>query len=223
MKGGVACAAGVIVVTLLGPGAPLLAQTQNLLDGGASAWSVRQDRVGRGDPPRLNATGEGLRVRTGAAAIFYRGDARAEGSYRVELQVVQFDPGGRNEGFGIIFGGSRLDGPDQAYGYLLIRQDGMVLLKRREGERTPIVEDWFLAQALNRWADRPESADHVANLVGLEVESGNIRVFANGVQILETNSGALPTEGEVGLRVNHGVDIRVDEFRILRPEGPPPP
>ena len=189
----------------------------DMLAGGTQGWIVVQDAPDSGDPPRLSADGTSLDVLTGAAGIFYRQDATASGTYRLEADWVQFDPGGRNEGFGLIFGGSDLGSVERTYSYVLLRQDGSVLLKRRAGARTPIVRDWFTHPAIRTWEARAPGTDQITNRLVLEVRAHELLVWVNETEILRVPRDDLATEGVVGLRLNHGVHIRVDRFLMRKP------
>jgi hypothetical protein len=47
-------------------------------------------------------------------------------------------PIGHNNYYGLMFGGSGLEGPQQSYLYFLVAQDGTWLIKRRDGDATKI-------------------------------------------------------------------------------------
>ena len=62
-------------------------------------------------------------MQTGASSILFRAEQRLTPPYRIEVEFEGTDPMRRNEGYGIVFGGSELDGAQQSYGYVLVRQD----------------------------------------------------------------------------------------------------
>lgn len=188
----------------------------DLLTLGTEDWIVRQDRLGVGDPPRVTKSGEALRIVTGGSSILYPASVRLDGSFRLELDVSLFDPAGRNEGFGLIFGGSELSGPEIAYGYFLIRQDGMALLKQRVGENTEIVRDWLKVDALRDWNERAEGSEHVENRLAVEVSGEVARFLVNGEEVHRLSTSVIETAGTIGLRVNHGVTIEVNRFEVVR-------
>ena len=184
---------------------------------GADEWTVRMDREGAGDRPRLTRSEDGFRVLTGGAAILYPESEPLSPPYRVVLDVALFDPAGRNEGYGIVFGGSHLANPDIRYGYYLMRQDGLVLVKARTGQETAVVRDWTRAPALTTWSDRNDGSDRVTNTLMMEVgEDGRVRFSTNGEEIHALEPGEMEVAGRVGLRVNHGVHIEVTGFRVDR-------
>jgi len=195
---------------------PIYGQTSahDLLDLGVDDWIVVRDREAGGDSPRLNLHEGGLDVLTGASSILFPPRTTVSGDYRVELEVLQFDPGGRNEGFGLLVGGVDLTTPERAYLYFLIRQDGRHLLKRRQADRTFVIRDWEIHSGVRRWQDRgPESA-HIRQHIALEVESDGIRIWVNGEEVRTLRGQELETNGAVGLRVNHGLSIRIERFEV---------
>lgn len=183
-----------------------------------SEWTMILDRQNGGDPPRLEVIDGAVDIRTGAAAIFVDEGITATGDYRIEVDFTQFDPERRNEGFGVVFGGLNLDTPERQYDYLLIRQDGAVLLKRRIGQSTPVVRDWTVHPALNTWAERDTGAEHITNRIELEVDHREVVATANGSEVLRVPREELGASGAVGLRVNHGLHIRVERF-VVNPLG----
>lgn len=172
-------------------------------------WSVRRDDGAGGDPIRIETVGEGWTLTTGASSILYRGAERLSPPYRVEVDFEGTDPMRRNEGYGIVFGGHDLGGPGQTYSYVLIRQDGMMLVKRRAEEDTYVVENWTRVGPLRSWADRDTGAEVVRNRLALDVAGGRVRIEVNGTEVLDLPVGSMPVAGAVGLRVNHGLRIGV--------------
>jgi hypothetical protein len=116
-----------------------------------------------------------------------------------------------HEGYGLVFGGSGLEGAEdaQAYSYFLVRGDGSYLIKRREGAGTPVVRDWTRHPRIARDANG-EGRPNV-----LEVEVGtDTTVFAvNGAEVARVPSAELAVRGRAGLRVAHDVVVEVTSFR----------
>ena len=125
---------------------PLAASAQEDKLPPPEGWLARTDHGGDG-VEALQEMPPGWHVTTGPAGIFYDPEARADGDFRVESTVYLFDPEGRNEGFGVFIGGIDLEGDGQAYTYLLIRADGSVIVKRRDGDATSTLLDWTKHEA----------------------------------------------------------------------------
>ena len=60
----------------------------------------------------------------------------ATGNYSLKGTFKLMKPSGHTNYYGLVFGGSELEGPGQAYLYFLVGQDGSWLVKRREGDAT---------------------------------------------------------------------------------------
>ena len=202
------------IVLLMTAAGEATAQARDLLHPDPEGWTLRRDRPTGGDDPRLRWVDGGLDIRTGAAAILYRNDARTdEDSFAVELDVAQFDPQRRNEAYGIVLGGRELDGAGQSYVYVLIRQDGMILVKRRTGEQTSLIRDWTPAPTLATWDGRAAGADRIRNRLRVRVDGSTLTLELNDTPAGTLTLGRTP-RGIVGLRVNHGLHVRVSDFRL---------
>ena len=204
------------LLAILGPAERASAQPFELSREAPSTWHVRRDAGAGGDDIRLRATGDGLMAQTGASSILYRPDLELSGPYRIEIDLTLFDPQRRNEGFGLILGGRVLASPERSYDYVLLRQDGHTLIKRRRGSETRVLRDWAHSTAVRTWADRPQGADHVTNTLVLVVRQEEIRLEVNGETVERLPPDRLETEGRIGLRINHGVSLRVERFTIIR-------
>lgn len=178
-------------------------------------WLVRTDDGGHGGgdlafmdmPP-------GWHITTGPSGIFYHPEMTASGSYRVESEVFLFDPGRRNEGFGIFIGGADLDGDAQAYTYFLMRRDGSVLVKRRDGAGTSNMMGWTKQDAVVTWEERGDEAATAKNVLAAEVGGGEMAFFVNGVEVFRGPSDGQHVDGVVGLRVNHGLNLHFSSLEI---------
>jgi len=178
-------------------------------------WVIRTDAGGHGGgdidfvdmPP-------GWHITTGAAAIFYDPARTARGSFRVESEVFLFDPGRRNEGFGIFVGGSDLGGANQAYTYFLIRRDGSVLVKRRDGEATSTLLGWTKKDAVVTWEERGDDAATAKNVLAIEAGGGELAFFVNGTEVHRMSASGQHVDGVVGLRVNHGLNVHVTSLDV---------
>jgi hypothetical protein len=126
-----------------------------------------------------------------------------------------------HEGFGILFGGTGLDGAEdaQAYSYFLVRGDGSFLVKRREGVQTPVVRDWTRHPRISRDADgtgRP-------NVLEVHVGADTTAFAVNGAEVARVPSGELAVRGRAGLRIAHDVVVEVRGFSAGAPADPVAP
>jgi hypothetical protein len=179
-------------------------------------WQVRLDNPEGGNlediwyvdmPP-------GWHVTTGPAAIFWDPGKTASGSFSLESEIYLFDPKGRREGFGFFFGGADLSEGNQTYAYFLIREGGEFLVKIRKGEETETVLDWAPHPAIASWATRGEEAHTAKNILGVTVIPESVSFRVNGQEVAKLPAGRIPTDGQVGLRVNHNVNIHVTTLDV---------
>lgn len=177
-------------------------------------WQVRFDHAGA-DPSQLEfVTMEpGWHVTTGPAGILYRPSQSANGNFTARATIDLFDPGRRmREAFGIFVGGRDLQSADQAYLYFLIRNDGSFLVKRRAGSGTETLEPWTKHEAIVVWDGTEQSAK---NVLSVEVGTDRVRFLINGAEAASLRRDALTTDGIVGLRVNHSLNLHVSELVVV--------
>ena len=154
----------------------------------------------------------GWHITTGPAAIFWHPASTAKGSYRAETVIHLFDPQGRNEAFGIFFGGKNLKAEDQSYSYFLLRNSGEYLIKNRSGSETSIVQNWSLAPSMNTYSDSTESS--VRNQLAVEVTGDSATFFVNDEEVATIPTSQLNIDGIVGLRVNHRLNVHVEDLAV---------
>lgn len=176
-------------------------------------WRVRFDQADATESQleMFVAMPPGWHVTSGPAAIYWDPAHRAEGRFRVEMEVFLFDPGQRREAFGIFLGGRDLDGPDQAYTYFLIRNGGQYIVKERDGSEAPTVAPWTDHRAILSYDDRGEDAS-VRNVLAVEVHEDRLRFLVNDTEVWSGPRGALPLDGTFGFRVNHGLNLHVSRI-----------
>lgn len=198
---------------------PLLAQNAELTV--PKDWKVRADRgtatvvadEERSDPRtmvRLVTMPPGWHITTGPSLITWNPAWKASGTYRAEMEVFLF-PGERNEGYGLFVGGSDLEGPNQAYLYVLLRKDGKYLVKRRAGSETATVVDWTAHDAIVPHTGQEGTAK---NVLAVQVGADAVAIIVNGETLTSVPRAGLPTDGQVGLRVNHALNLHVARVEI---------
>ena len=178
-------------------------------------WKVRTDGGGHGGgnlyfvemPP-------GWHITTGPACILYDPANAASGTYRAETEIFLFDPGRRREGFGLFFGGADLEGDGVSYVYFLIRRDGRYLIKRRQGAGTSTVQGWTEHAAIVTWDARGEGEETAKNSLAVEVGTDEVAFLINGQRVAAIPRSELQTDGVVGLRVNHNLNLHVAKLEI---------
>src|SRR5438128_6643489 len=118
--------------------APIFAQAPK-------GWKLRVDKstnAGDADAPgpvQLTTSGSGFHATNPAAAVYWNPSNTASGTYTLRGTFTLMKPSGHNNYYGLVFGGSDLEGGQQSYTYFMVAQNGTWLLKKREGEATPNV------------------------------------------------------------------------------------
>lgn len=143
-----------------------------------------------------------------AGADLWREGSRAlSGTYTVSATLRKL--GGRqHEGYGLIFGASNLGTDSARYSYVMIRGDGGVLVKKRDGAATPVVRDWTTAAAVHR----DDAQNRAENVLEVVVAPREVAVHVNGTEVARVPAAELLTSGAVGLRVSHQMQVEVQGF-----------
>jgi hypothetical protein len=177
-----------------------------------AGWHLRLDRPDQ-NPAEVSFAemAPGWHVTTGPSTILWQDGATASGSYRVESEVHLFDPGQRREAFGIFVGGSALDADAQRYTYFVIRRTGEFTVKTRDGADAPTLIEWTAHDAIRPWQ---EGATTVANTLAIDVDRERVRFLVNDQQVAELPRADLALDGQVGLRVNHGLNLHVTRLDV---------
>ena len=194
--------------TLVGP--PATAQELQRPDG----WSVRFDdpSSSEDDLQMFVEMPPGWHVTSGPAAVYWGPGMEATGDFRVEMEVFLFDPGRRREAFGIFVGGRDMEGDAVEYSYFLVRNGGEFIVKRREGPEAPTVLPWTAHPAILSFADREEDSATIKNVLAVEAREEAVRFFVNGAEVASVPRDQFATDGTLGFRVNHGLDLHVSKL-----------
>jgi len=191
--------------------------------GTPASWQVRTDKpqpdvvIGSdketADIWFVNMT-PGWHITTGPRAIFWHPESVADGEYTLGTTIHLFDPEGRNEAFGLFFGGSDLAGDGVEYDYFLIRNSGDVLIKGRRAGETVTIRDWTPHDAVVRFTEASEGA--VENRLEMAVTGEVVSFSINGQTVVELPRSDLRTDGLVGLRVNHRLNLHVSDLTVTQ-------
>lgn len=191
---------------------PLAAQDNQRPDNLPSGWQVRTDRANAPlKDVKFVTMGDGYHATLGPSAIFYNPEQRAEGAYRAHATFTQTRAPQHPEAYGLIVGGRNLDAANQDYLYFLVRGDGKFMVKHRAGTETHTLVDWTEHSAVKR-----AGADGKAtNALAVEATAEGARFLVNGDEVAKLPRGqGLNTEGVIGLRINHNLDVHVSDFGV---------
>jgi hypothetical protein len=194
--------------------APTFAQHEHGAGGGQfpPGWQGRVDRPTQNiSEVRFMTMGDAFHIVTGPHVILWHPERTATGQYRASATFTQMRAPERLEGYGLLVGGRELDGPGQDYLYLLVRHDGRYMIRHRAGDEVHTLAEWTESPAVQR-ATATERSD---NMLAIEALADRVLFVINGttVQTLE-RVPMLNTDGIVGLRTGHHLDVHVRDIRI---------
>lgn len=206
--------ASLLAIAVLLSAAPLVAQEAQQQLERPEGWKVRFDRaeMTEADLETFVSMPPGWHITTGrAAGIFYEPARTAAGRFTLRATIHLFDPGRRHrEAYGVFFGGTELEGDGQRYSYFLIRDTGEFLVKRRSGSETETVVPWTASDAVVRFTGEETATNELAVECGAE----EVHFYVNDEKVISVPRAALDTEGIVGLRVNHALNLHVSELEV---------
>jgi hypothetical protein len=201
--------------------APLAAQADpdKPVSGGGgslpSGWAMRVDGTGDAKNVKVASMGKGIHVTLGPAIILYRAATAGSGPFHTLATFTQTKPSAHPEGYGLLFGGKDLEEEGQGYTYFLIRQDGSYLIKRRDGGKTSDISKGWTPNAAVK---KPDPKGSATNLLEVDHKSDPDKVTfkINGQDVYSTDAKSIGTDGIVGLRINHNLDVHVEGFDVHR-------
>ena len=183
-------------------------------------WSVRLDRPD--DAVTIGSSEEsdiffvsmtpGWHVTTGPRAIFYHPASTAEGRFRARAGIYLFPPGERNEAFGLFVGGKNLDTDNQEYLYFVVRRSGEFLVKKRMGEETEVIHPWTAHESILPYTQSTEGTVH--NVLEIVADDDKVSFSVNEAEVASMPRDELDVDGIVGLRVNHALNLHVDDLSV---------
>jgi hypothetical protein len=189
--------------------APLAAQAPQ-------GWKMRVDRSTAASDPdapgdiKFTTMGSGFHTVNPKAAVYWNPANTAAGAYTVKGTFTLMKPSGHANYYGLIFGGSGLEGVQQSYLYFVVAQNGTWLIKKRDGDTTSNVSP----KTPNDAVKKPDESGKSTNALEVRVGANKVDFVVNGVVVhSEPKSGAMEkTDGIYGIRVNHQLDVQVDGF-----------
>ena len=134
----------------------------------------------------------------------------ANGNYTISAAFTQAEASSHPNAYGLFLGGSDLSGAGQRYSYFVIREDGQFLVKKRMGADTPDVVSWTPHAAINQLNAEGSSK----NVLSVEVGASAVRFLVNGTEVSSQPRSAIDTDGINGLRVNHQLNVHIDDIDL---------
>jgi hypothetical protein len=116
------------------------------------------------------------------------------------------------EGYGLFLGGRKLEGAGQSYTYFLVRADGKFTIKRRDGEKVSELVGWKAHPAIQK-ADAEGKATNLLE-IDAKIDPKRVSFMVNGKEVHALPASRVATTGMVGLRVNHNLDVHIEDFAV---------
>jgi len=184
-----------------------------------AGWKVRADRSTSATDPdaagtiKFTAAGKGFHAVNPQAAVYWNPANAAKGNYTLKGTFTLNEPSGHTNYYGLVFGGSDLDGAKQAYTYFLVAQDGTFLVKKRIGDDKT---DNVVAKTPNAAIKKPDASGKSTNVLEVRVAADKVDYVVNGTVVGSSPKTGLATDGVWGIRVNHLLNVNVDDVGVAR-------
>ncbi|HUQ47360.1 MAG TPA: hypothetical protein VM053_03830 [Gemmatimonadaceae bacterium] len=191
------------------------ADPDKLVEGGSipAGYVGRTDRNAPVSGAKYTPSGSGWELTTGPAHILYAATSQASGNFTASATFEQLEAPAHPEAFGIFIGGMHLDQNNIAYTYFEVRGTGELLVKLRDGVSTRDIVPWTASPDV----PKQDASGKATYALSVTVTSDAIKFSVNGKQVASVAKTGLPTDGVVGVRVNHNLHVKVSPVAIKTP------
>ncbi len=205
----------VLLVLALGLAAPAAAQAPEGLKVRVDQSTNAQDPD---DTPELKVMtmGKGFHVVGGPAGTFWDPKNTVSGNYTVRATFNLQQPSNHTNYYGLIFGGADLEGANQTYTYFIVAQNGQFQIRTRTGDKVASVHPAGRGGVANDAVQRPGANGQSRNTLEVRVMGDTVSYVINDMVVHTTPKSAVKTDGLVGVRVNHMLNVHVDGFTVTK-------
>lgn len=156
--------------------------------------------------------GTGYHVTAGPAAIYYDSTKTGSGAYTVRASFTQTKAPTHPEAYGLFIGGKNLGSDAASYLYFIVRGDGRYAIKQRNGAAdVKTLLDFAAAPALHT----ANASGKATNALRIQVAADSVHFYANDKPVIALAASATgPLAGVAGFRVNHNLDVVVENFAV---------
>jgi len=184
-----------------------------------AGWRVRVDRSQNAADPdntpdlKFTTMGKGVHVTGGPAGTFWNPVNTVTGDYTARGTFTLLKPSDHVNYYGLVFGGGDLGGAGQNYIYFLVAQDGTYVVRHRAGNDVRDVQ-----RAAHNAVRRPGNDGRSTNALEVRVAGNTISYVINGMVVHTTPKTGMTakTDGIVGIRVNHVLDVHIEGFQVQK-------
>lgn len=192
-----------------------------------AGWKQRIDKSTNASDPdaagaiKIMTAGSGFHVETPSAAVFWQPGNTVTGNYTLKGTFTLNKPSGHTNFYGLVFGGSALEGADQKYVYFMVAQTGAWLVKSRTGETTSATFPGLAGAVrngavVNEVVKKPDASGKSVNTLEVRVQADKVDFVVNGTVVHSAPKAGLTTDGIWGFRSNHLLDINVDGLAVSK-------
>jgi len=197
----------------------LIAAVGLLAQAPPKGWKMRVDQSKEASDPDASGAikfvtmGTGFHATNPQAAVYWNPAHTATGVYTLKGTFTLMKPSGHTNYYGLVFGGSRLEGAKEEYLYFMVAQNGTWLVKLRFGDTTST-----LAQGPNAAVKKPDAGGKSTNALEVRVGAEKIDFVVNGAVVNSTPKmgTADHTNGIYGIRINHQLEVHIDGFAVSK-------
>ena len=213
-----------LTLALVAAATPLAAQGHDHMDmdqhvaGGGVLPSGWQAHLDRADAKLADVSfvtmGDGFHFTTGPAAIYWNPANTVTGEFSAHAAFSQTKAPMHPEAYGLLIAGSNLSSATPEYMYFLVRGDGKYMIRHRaaNGDLHTIV-DWTENAAIHQ----QDGDGRATNALTVQGGPWGVRYLVNGTKVAEFLTKDVPylkTDGQVGIRMNHNLDVHVSDFGV---------
>ena len=203
--------ASLVTLTAL---APLAAQAPK-------GWLLRADRSTSASDPdgagdiKFMSMGSSFHAVNPTAAVYWNPANTASGKYTAKASFKLLKPSGHTNYYGLVVGGSNLENDKQTYLYFLVAQNGTWMISRRAGDARPVS---VVPRTANEVVAKPGADGTSVNALEVRVAGDKVDFVVNGTVVHSAAKADLgtSTDGIVGLRVNHLLEVQIDGFGVTK-------
>jgi len=194
--------------------APLTAQVPQ-------GWKMHVDHSREASDPdasgeiKFVTMGTGFHATNPQAAVYWNPANKATGIYTLKGTFTLMKPSGHVNYYGLMFGGSGLEGADQKYLYFVVAQNGTWLIKSRDGgDATSTIGP----KTPNDAVKKPDASGKSTNALEVRVGADKVDFVVNGTVVhTEPKTGAMArTDGIWGIRINHLLEVHIDGLGVSK-------
>jgi hypothetical protein len=182
-------------------------------------WKVRADRSTNASDPdgagniKFMEMGSDFHAVNPQAAVYWNPTNTATGNYTLKGSFKLVKPSGHTNYYGLVFGGSDLEGPTQAYTYFVVGQDGTWLIKKRDGDTAT---SNVAPKTPNEAVKKPGADGTSVNALEVRVAADKVDFVINGTVVHSMPKAGLKTDGIAGIRVNHQLEVMISGFAVAK-------